>query len=169
MEKYLLTISLLIWRVLPFQLRRPIMTAWLGALLSPLSAVQTLFYQFAFERRIEANLTGQTGVLEWYLNRLFNGGNSGIYIDNVYFNVLTGQQYLYFLSEEKPPVYWKFLSEGGGTSGNYTSFLSEFFSYSATFIIYIPIALQGILDENELKAAVNTYILADKTYSIVYY
>jgi hypothetical protein len=169
MEKYLLTISLLIWRVLPFQLRTPKQKAWLNALLSPIQYIHSLFFSFANEKRIEANLTGQTGVLEWWLNRKFNGGFEGIYINNVYFNILTGQSYVYFIAENAPAIYTKYLAEGGGTSGLYTSFISEFFSYGATFIIMIPAALNGVLDENELKAIVSQFVLADKTYELMYY
>ena len=88
----------------------------------------------------------------------------------MFFNLTIVQEYRFYISENGfgyPSNYWKFLAEANPQS--YSVFQNELFSFGATFIVNVPIALQGIIDENELRAVIDRYRLADKTYQIIYY
>jgi hypothetical protein len=134
-----------------------------------LQAVHTWLYEFARERRLRASYIGLTAIVEHILNLRFNEGGDGIYIENVFFQLFIQQRYLYYLSENKPPLYVKYLAETGGLGSYFGSYLNETYQPEVNFIVHVPIALEGTFDENELNAIVNSYIGADKSFTINYY
>ncbi|MEM6298972.1 MAG: hypothetical protein AAF740_09830 [Bacteroidota bacterium] len=168
MERYAFDIGLFVWRILPIQFRKPFHFGWLMACLKPIQTLHERFLSYAQEARIDANANSQTAVFEWLLNRRFNNSGTEIYIENVYLNRTLAQEYRFYITENQfPSSYWFFLSEQNAQS--YSVYLSELFSRGQTFIVHVPIALQGVIDENELQAVVNELKLTDKTYAINYY
>ena len=171
MNRYLLHIELLVNRLLPTAFKKNVFwRVWLATLLTPLQTLHSVFLVYARQARKEASYNSQTAVFEFLLNERFNNSLTGIFIDNVFFNLTIAQEYRFYISESSfgyPSNYWKFLNEGNTQS--YSVFQNELFSFGATFIVNVPIALQNIIDENELKAVIDRYRLADKTYSINYY
>lgn len=170
MKKYLFDTFLFAWRVLHPRLRNKFWLGFLNALLTPLSNLWQIFWYFAFSARERAAFNSQTGVFEFLLNQRFNNGAQGIFIDNVYFNASIAQEYKFYIEEEGfgfPSSHYYFLTESNPTS--FMSFLEELFSFGATFIVNVPAALEGNIDENELRAVIDRYRLIDKTYKIEYY
>ena len=171
MNRYLLNIELLVNRLLPTAFKKvAFWRVWIAALLTPLQTLHSNFLVYARQARKEASYNSQTAVFEFLLNERFNNSQTGIFIDNVFFNLTIAQEYRFYISEAGfgyPSNYWKFLSEGNPQ--NYSVFQNELFSFGATFIVNVPIALQGVIDENELRAVIDRYRLADKTYQIIYY
>jgi hypothetical protein len=171
MNRYLVNIELLVNRLLPTTFKKVVFwRVWIATLLTPLQTLHSAFLVYAQQARKEASYNSQTAVFEFLLNERFNNSQTGIFIDNVFFNLTIAQEYRFYISETGfgyPSNYWKFLSEANPQ--NYSVFQNELFSFGATFIVNVPVALQGVIDENELRAVIDRYRLADKTYSINYY
>jgi len=168
MEKYLFDLQLFVWQYLPHFLRRVFWLRFFEVLFSPLVRLHADFYAYAADARERANLVGTTMQMEYVLNNRFDNSNRGIYIENIYYNALIAQDYIYYILEGEPPPYSFYVQENE-VGQLYASFLSEQYAFGQEFIIHIPIALQGVLDENELHALVNEYLLVDKTYGLNYY
>ena len=58
-------------RVIPKFLRKPRQVSWINSLLFPLQFLNDELDRFANEKKIEANLSSQTLLLEWYLNNKY--------------------------------------------------------------------------------------------------
>lgn len=169
MIRYVFTVFLQIWRYIPEQYRNVNWYDFFRALLSPLQTFHSIFYAYAYQSRLNASYIGSTGIVEHILNLKFNGGLSGIFIENVFFQLFIQQRYMFYLSENKPPLYLKYLSETGGVGSYYLSYLSETYTPEYNFIVHIPATLSGTFDELELTAIVNSYIGPDKSFTINYY
>lgn len=72
MRDYSLNITKLANRLLPHFVRKPVHKAFVRSLLAPLHTVNLRFLDFVAEKRVEANLTSQTMLMEHYLNRAFS-------------------------------------------------------------------------------------------------
>lgn len=169
MEKYNFNTLLFAVRYVPYFMRGPRLVAWLKVLLGPLRGLHGRLYLYAGERREAAAINSQTLVLEHWLNKQFNPyPGPPIYISNTYFNLFLSQVYAHFISEGvEPPPYLKFLSEG--YTNNYINFQQEYFNRGATFVVHVPERLRGLIEEPRLRAVVDRYVLADKSYAIQYY
>lgn len=73
MRDYSLDVTKLANRLIPHFVRKPVMKAFVHALLAPLGTVNRAFLEFVAEKRVEANMNSQTMLLEHYLNRTFGG------------------------------------------------------------------------------------------------
>lgn len=165
MNKYFFHIALFVARFNPGV--HEFWHAFITAMLSGMQDLYEAFFFLAKAKREEAALNSQTITLEYTLNKIFNGGGIGIYIENVYFNRASGQEYIYWLFEEVERPYRRFIAEG--LPDQYIVWLDELFSRGSTFIVHIPEALEGIVDEDYLNAVVAKYALADKTWTLNYY
>ena len=137
--------------LLPAVLRKPILTAWLKAVVSPVQFLHTRFVQWAGDQRIEIQITGQVRSLEYHLNRVFYPGhpaNEDIYITDGQ----GGDPVFIFLENENMPVY-----------------LPVFLTKPAPdFIVHAPISLFENGREMDMRSFINRYKLPGKQYEIYF-
>jgi len=169
MGRYLWNLYLQIWRYLPLQYRSTNWFDLFNALFFPLQELYLQFFDYAKESRLKASYIGSTVIVEHILNLHFNDGLPGIYIENVFFQLFIQQRYIYYIQEEKPPLYIKRLEETGGLGSYFLAYLAETYTPEFNFIVHIPNALFGTFDEIELRAIVESYIGPDKSFIIQYY
>jgi hypothetical protein len=142
-------------------LRKPRILALVDVLLHPLRQLQTELRAFIDAKRVELTYTGQTILLQKYLNDRFdaeqiriivihNDGGAALYL----YNETEGQapKYLYNESEISTPVYLYFEGETG------TAFIED-------FQVHIPADLASI--QEQIRQAVKKYKIAGVTYSVV--
>ena len=142
-------------------LRKPKIMALVDVMLHPLRQLKTDFQAFRDAKNIELSYTGQSILLQKYLNDRFdpilnrimvihNAPGSGIYL----YNESEGQaaKYLYNESEASTPKYLYFEGETG------TAFAEH-------FRVQIPSNLSGISEQ--IRQAVKKYKIAGTTYLVV--
>lgn len=71
MNRYNLNINKTILQLIPFYINGRVFQLYVKALLSPLQEISDKYSEWAFEKKILANLTSQKIKLEWYLNWKF--------------------------------------------------------------------------------------------------
>lgn len=142
-------------------LRKPRIMALVDVMLHPLRLLKSSMNTFIDEKRIELTYTGQSILLQKYLNDRFdaelnrilvihNNAGAGIYL----YNEAEGQvaKYFYNESETSTPKYLYFEGETG------TAFTED-------FRVAIPSDLSGISEQ--IRQAVKKYKIAGITYSVV--
>lgn len=142
-------------------LRKAKIMALVDVLLHPLRKLQADFQAFMDAKRIELTYTGQTILLEKYLNDRFDAELARIMVIHnsqdvtlYLYNEDEGQapKYLYNEEEVATPKYLYFEGETG------TAFVED-------FQVAIPADLTGI--QEQIRQAVKKYKIAGVTYSVV--
>lgn len=134
-------------REIPHVLRKPRLTTWLLALVSPVAVLSSSFSFFRQRLERELTITGQTRVLRYWLNRLFDPDLKRITVVD-----LSPSEFVYaYREDENRPLY-----------------LPQFLSgSSADFTVFVPSSLSG-LDEN-IRAFLDKYKLVTMRYRINYF
>ena len=147
---------------LPLKRRTAITIAWLKACLS---GVQSLAYQFnvkcqEWDFRVKYN--SQQKVLASLLNKLFDPTSKRIRVETI--SDLTHPVVLYFDSEipEASDIYFDSETD---PEDDILTFISED-AAQKDFRVFVPTALSS--SEEQIKAWIRRYILADKQYEIIY-
>jgi len=147
-------------RYLPEHWRTPAVKDWIFSLFAPLKTLHQEFLDYRDVVLFDVAFNGQTIHLEFVLNELFAPGVGGIFIEtqkdeSLIFlsNKIENQPkiFLFNKSELEPPIFLKNRAER-----------LEF-----NFIVFVPVAI--VFDEDELKAKINFYRLAGKTFKIETY
>jgi hypothetical protein len=120
------------------------MFAWLKALLLPLIGLHSSFKAFTIEKYTDIQTNGQVCKLKAGLNRIFDGVQKRIYIED---GRIVDSIFIYTAPENKPIYLPQFLSS---TQGD--------------FVVYIPQTLRP--EETRIRAYINKYKLPSKNYSI---
>jgi hypothetical protein len=146
--KYEFDVDKWIQWLLPSVVRRPLMIAWLKALLMPIKAIHNRFYQFKNQTDTSLKTNGQVFILRGLLNDMFDFYARGI-------ELIDGQnegQTWVFLEEENKPLYMPvFLTSG------------EKFD----FVVRVPLGLKN--KRSQIEAVLNRYKLPSKKYKIELY
>ena len=161
MSIYRFDLKKLAGRVVLPALRKPRIMALVDVLLHPLRQLQREFHAFRDAKRIELSYTGQSILLQKYLNDRFdaelnrilvihNNATAGVYL----YNEVEGQaaKYFYNESEVSTPKYLYFEGETGT-------------AFTESFRVKIPAELSGIAEQ--IRQAVKKYKIAGVTYSVV--
>lgn len=172
--RYVINFDRVINQLVPYYIGGRKLILYLQALVKPLQLVNEQFVEYAKETRIEASMTSQPIMFEWYLNRKLskyfaNGGSIAIKTTErlgtpVYYqNVDTTHLTLHNQSEQADPAKFYYQHEK-----------TEDSSYS--FIVTSPPINTKLLDadskvamqkyETMLRHYVDKYRLAGKTYRI---
>lgn len=154
---------------LPVKLRQVTNIAWIEVLTKLVGNLSDDFKTYRINKLFFLQHNSQVIYLEHILNSRFNEGGTEIYIEDAPSPDIIS---LYNKSEATDPFYLYNKDEGVSPPDVETIYFYNRAEYPASgglFVINIPIALQGIVDENELKALVNRLKLAGKQYSIYYY
>lgn len=143
--------------LLPVMLRRPLLLAFMEAIVSPVDTLYGLFSSNRNANLYRLSITPQVCFLEKALNDRFDISRRRIYIED---GVFYDEQYLFTEGEgldeyvytpvENKDIYLYTRSETG--------------SGSVDFIVVVPAGLR--YNEAEMKALVNMYKLASKTFII---
>lgn len=150
--------KLLVW-LLPTFLRRVKLSKWLKVLLHPITILYNDFLKYRKRVNYKLSHNSQVCYLQKVLNDSFDTEQKRIYIKNGLFI-----QALYVYSpQENLPVY---------IDTQYIYSDEDLIGRQDDFIVLVPsqlkpsnpIALEGFL--NDMKALINEYKLASKTYSI---
>ncbi len=149
--------------LLPSLLRRPLLLAWLKALLAPLRQRYYDFLVYAEATRIELTYNSQTIVLEGALNDQFDPTLRRIIIDNsdtelqpLYFN---------FLSEQQPEKYILFAAES--PPWTYAYLYNEFTS-QIDFTVHVPLVLRTPQRTDQLQARIRRFKLAMRRHQLLF-
>lgn len=113
---YSIDFEKLINNLLPWFMRKSIMKAWLGSLITTVISLYEQFLSYAASLRWDLSITGQTVLLEIMLNTKFYGESdlrkifisdndleARIYLFNI--SEVEESAYLFNISEESDPVY----------------------------------------------------------------
>jgi len=149
--------------------------AWLRLLISPIVYGHGLFMIDRERVNREATYNCQTMVMERALNLRYYQleawhstaaptANGHIYIENV--NNSLPISFLYYDVENQPAPYHLYYDSENAPQEVYWYFDSEY-ENNYDFIVWIPVALT--FDESELRAFIDIYVLAGKTYNIQTY
>lgn len=148
-------------RFLPLHKKTALRLKWLLFLLSELKAIWQEFYEWRKDYYYRLNITGQTMVLEYHLNKVITGANDSIrilhYNDSGIYVALEGEGIPYV--------------EAGliDVSGEETYFIYAALegevqeSIGVDFQVSVPIGV----NINEVAGEVDTYKLGGKSYEIV--
>lgn len=150
-------------RLLPPQLKKPKMMAWLFRSFFQLRKSKVSFDNLREYWDYNLQFNTQTLSLEERLNQHYNLLSGSIYI--ITQNSSNDTAYTFWLNENQPSPFIYFLSEG--QTATYTDWLNENGAANADFIVYVPNSL--VFDEEEMKAIIDLYRLAGKQYDIVLY
>lgn len=144
---YSINWAILIRRDVTFSVRKPVMLAFLLALVSPVISLYNLFLNFKTFTDFDLQVTGQVRILRYYLNQRFDTG-----LDRIEITDGDSNDILYiFLESENQPVY-----------------LPQFISGSTVdFIVRVPVQL--IRYHPQITAFIDRYKLASKRYRIDYF
>lgn len=150
--------------LLPWFLRKPVMLAWLKALLLPVSQLYNSFLQFRGVKLYEASYNGQVAELEYVLNDYYysDGTLRSIYIED---NTDLGEVYLYNVAELEQETHIYNVSEV--TEPETFLFNGAEGSESSDFIVFVPDSLS--YDTDYLNSLIKKYKLAGPTYTIQTY
>lgn len=153
--------NILIKRLLPIALRQPKFIDWLMTAFKGLRDIYSEFIQFRNDTTYWLYFNGQIIYLEHVLNDQFDPVNRGIYIENL---ADIQYDYLYNAIEQRTPVYLDNKSEN--KPPDYFVNQSEYDNH-ITFIVWVPATVT--FNINKMKAIVNKYRIAGKTYQIQTY
>lgn len=126
-----------------------------------LKSIHTQFLQFRNDTTYWLYFNGQIIYMEHVLNDQFDPANRGIYIENL---ADIQYDYLYNAIEQRTPIYLDNVSEN--KPPDYFVNQSEYDAHT-TFIVWVPSTVT--FDANKMKAIVNKYRIAGKTYQIQTY
>lgn len=133
--------------VIPWDLTKPKMVAFVSGLLSFVKQLFSDFIIYVFEKAKQIETTGQVRILQYELNQRFDAALSRIEI----------------LDAEGGTILWIYIE-----SENQPVYLPQFISGAGyDFLVRIPIDLQN--QEAFIKDFLNRYKLAGKRYQIEYF
>lgn len=139
-------------------LRKPRGMALVDVLLHPLRSLILEFKLFRDQKRVELSYTGQTMLLQRYLNDRFDPDEKRILI----IHAQDMSTYLYFEGEGQLPFYLYHESEG---AGSFLFFEGEAESvFEEDFQVSIPASLTAIAQQ--IREAVKKYKIAGVTYTV---
>lgn len=153
-------------QLLPGLLRKPVLRAWLGALLTPLRQLYTTFLLYADAARLELSYNSQTLVLEGLLNDRFDPYGRRIRIQNAT-TVLT-PLYLNFHRENQPRKFLRFAIEG--PPWVFVRTYSEF-STQLDYTVVVPqvtLPANRLERKQQIQARTQRFNPATKRYTIIY-
>lgn len=162
MSKYDIQIKRLGLLLLPTFLRRPLLTALLYAVLTPLSHLHTRFMLFRRDAAGRLGHNGQVCRLRALLNDTFDPELRRITITDTAQH--TGMLFVR-LREEAQAVLVPQRATGATLPVNRRGFGG---ANGYDFAVNIPLSLHG-LDESRLRAVANTYKLVSKRFAISYF
>lgn len=164
---YAIHILKLIFGLVPWYLRQPLMIDWIDSLLHPLQHTNDKLVSLANAVRYKTAFNGQIIRIEHVLNDTFDFINRGIYIEDG--NVMPIAYY--FNSNESNPIqaYTWGASETNLSGQIFTFFMSELETDYYEFIVNVPITLGLATNDDMLNAIIKYYKLAGKRYIINLY
>ncbi|KAF0203152.1 MAG: hypothetical protein FD170_1424 [Bacteroidetes bacterium] len=150
--------------LLPWFLSKPVMLAWLQALLSPVSSLYDSFLSLRDVKLYEARYNGQVAELEYVLNDFYysDGTLRRIYIDD---NIEAGEIYLYNVAENEEETYIYNVEET--TEPETYIFNSSESAGGSDFIVFVPDTL--VYDSDYLTSLVKKYKIAGPAFTIQTY
>ena len=159
--RYRFDLEALVTGLLPHLLRRPVLRAYLVALLTPLADSYGRFVSFTARTRRELSYNGQTLSFQRALNDLFDPVlarirliNSDASIESVYIN---------FVAEGEEPRYTKFAAEA---PPHFVLYSQEEVANQTGFVVRCPASLRP--REAALRARISQLKLAMVKYRIQY-
>ncbi len=175
--RYTINFDKVINQLVPYYIGGRKLILYLQALVKPLQALNEQFVEYAKETRIEASMTSQPIMFEWYLNRKLskyfaNGGTIAIHTTErlgtpVYYQNVDEAEHLLLHNKLENEDSAKFYYQNEKTENS---------SYS--FIVSSPMINTSLLDadakvakqkyEAMLRNYIDKYRLAGKTYRIKY-
>lgn len=162
MKIYTVDFRKFIHQLLPPSVRKPIMLAFLFALIRPIRDLYQQFTSFHQSRRKDVSISGQVIKLEWLLNDRFNAGQEGIWIVHN-----TPVQEAFFLFDEGYTEEGTLIYDEADGRGPYMYEDADMVPADVNFIVLVPEALE--FDEFEMRAVVDKKKLYGSTYSIQRY
>ena len=154
----------LIQLLLPPNLRKSKLIAWLQVIVSYLKKIYDSFILFRIDKLYEINFTGQIMYIEKKLQDVFEIDDlfisDGLFLENLF---------LSNISEGEFPVYMSNISENDETI--YLANIQEYYE-NADFIINIPLAFYNNLTSDDfakMNKIIDYYKLVEKTYTIQSY
>lgn len=154
-------ISLFVRRCTPPFLRKKPLLMWLESLLTPIKTIHSAFITYKGQKLYDLSITGQTINLERYLNDQFDDSQRRILIEHAE----SVNQYDYFLAEGQTPDYDYSISEA--QTARFMYMIGEQTSSIVTdFAVQAPNSLNS--KDAQIKANIDRYKLAAKTYSVNY-
>lgn len=161
---YSLDIDNLVIKRTPPDLRLPKYVAWMQNMLCPMQMVNDDFVSTVDRLKEELSINGQTMVLEWALNNKWPDAAGGIQIDNTPDH--KPRYYVWAKSENQGFLAFVRSKDEGYPAPAYLYGKDEY-SVENDFTVRVPATLD--FDEDEMKAFINKYKLADKRYKIEIY
>jgi hypothetical protein len=152
-------IDKLILRLLPVDLQKPKMIAFLRALLVPFMAIHADFLAFRTDSNSRAKLNGQTQILENLLNRRIASAANLIRILNN--SLRLDAVYVFNEPELQTELFINNVLEGDGLFLSNSSEGESLYD----FIVQVPAAVSA-LERQQIRAIVNQYKIATKNYEI---
>jgi hypothetical protein len=129
---------------------------------SGIEKVHQLFLDFVADKEVEKHTTGQTFLLERYLNYVFDRSLKRIYIKHVE----EINEYDFFTSENQPTDYDYFYAENHQPD-DYMYFLGEGNrALDVDFLVYVPAGILAVA-EARIAANINKYRLAGKRFKFI--
>lgn len=168
---YNVDFSLLSSRFLNIILRKLKLRAWVKCLATPIQTIHSAFLDFRIKTNEDLTFNSQTMLFEFLLNKKFNNGNLGIWIDNIASaHPVTD---IFTIEEEEPikPIYD--LSELSVDVR--PTFIYSIAEYATLydFVVNVPYATLDITAEPkrlaEMKALILKYKFAGKRFTIKNY
>jgi hypothetical protein len=127
-----------------------------------IASVHQLFLDFVADKEVEKHTTGQTYLLERYLNYVFDRALARIYIKHVE----EINEYDFFTSENQPADYDYFYAESHQPD-DYMYFLGEGNrALDVDFLVYVPAAILAV-SEARIRANIEKYKLAGKRFKFI--
>lgn len=168
-DRYGIGFDRLVGLLLPRWLHGRDTVLFLQSCLRPLQTVADAFREWAYELRIDASMTSQTGRFEWYLSRrlshCFADPSARIVIESWRPSGSVFYRQDSRAVDRTPDPVARLQSEGGSMA-----LYSQEQDPGHSFIVYVPAAKEGMKKElvAGLNAAIERYRLANKTYKIVF-
>ena len=166
-------------RLIPTFMRNPRMYQWLMSLVFPLENINKQFVEYAAVKKLEAQLSSQTKLLEDYLNKTFSttfpNPTDRVQIKH---GVETAQP-MFFGTETptaNPPfdsghmiVYNKAETPAGGKESPFIYFdFEDFGTLPESFRLILPSSIEGTDKHLSIVAVINRYVIDTNKYDIVY-
>jgi len=174
--RYVVNFDRIINQLVPYYIGGRKLILYIQALVKPLQLLNEQFVEYAKETRIEASMTSQPIMFEWYLNRKLskyfaNGGAIAIKtterlgVPVYYQNVDTTHLTLYKQDEQSDPE--KFYYQHEKTEDSSYSFIVTSPPINTKLLdVDAKVAMQKY--ETMLRCFIDKYRLAGKTYRIKY-
>lgn len=143
----------------PFFLRLLKHLAYLRSAAKPLKDINDSLIITRDKINFDLSFTGQKIYLQEILNQLFDTASRRIFIENQTDFLL--DNFIHFDVEQKPPFFLHFEAEGKPPT--FFSFETEY-GLDFDFVVFVPSTLT--FDENEMRALVNKYRAAGRTFDI---